>query len=148
MSPVLRVPATGFALRPRLRHAGTRAALRVFCHPERSDRRFRPCRKGSAFCFTPCIGSASIWPIATDNCLPRVDRRFRAHNAASRPRSQSATGCFFASALFRFVMQPKQTRFLLLATRRFLWPKRGAILGHLLGHCKFLRTPTLCSAAH
>ena len=148
MSPVLRVPATGFALRPRLRHAGTRAALRVFCHPERSDRRFRPCRKESAFRFATRLGSASIWPIATDNCLLRVDRGFRAHNAPSRPRSQSATGCFFASALFRFVMQPKQTRFLLLATRRFLWPKRGAILGHLLGHCKFLRTPTLCSAAH
>src|SRR6266849_473594 len=48
-NPVLRVPAY--------------AALRVFCHPERSE--------GSAFCFAPRPGSASIWPIATDLSTPQ-----------------------------------------------------------------------------
>src|SRR5260370_20845041 len=42
-----------------------RAALRLFCHPERSE--------GSAFCLTARIGSASIWPIAT-NKLPTQSR--------------------------------------------------------------------------
>src|SRR5229473_7722052 len=70
IDPVLRGPAC--------------AALRLSCHPERSE--------GSASCFTPCLGSASIRPIAIDNCLIRVDCGFRAHNDASRSRSQSATG--------------------------------------------------------
>src|SRR6266478_1129611 len=48
-NPVLREPAC--------------AALRVFCHPERSE--------GSAFCFAPRLGSASIWPIATDLSTPQ-----------------------------------------------------------------------------
>src|SRR2546422_6092125 len=38
------------------------------------------------------LGSGSIRPIATDDCLFRVDRRFHAHNAAPLPRSQCATG--------------------------------------------------------
>src|SRR2546422_10293143 len=38
------------------------------------------------------LGSGSIRPIATDDCLFRVDRRLHAHNAAPLPRSQCATG--------------------------------------------------------
>src|SRR4029077_18723858 len=54
---------------------------------------FRP--EGSAFASHRVSGSASILPIDIDECLTRVVRAFRRHNAPSSPRSQSATGVEF-----------------------------------------------------